>query len=525
MGKKSFQKLLFALVMLTLLALYAHANWMTRTWVISGLPYSQISAVDDRPLGGSSKAQLIRTDKYTQLQCQIETTYQWPFCELALEFTPNASGVDLSQFDSIRLSIRTKGPEANQQVRIFLRNFDPAYSAKSNDGTLKPHEIVYTPNSVAETVEFKLSQFTVASWWTNEHPTSIENLGPQLNHVTTLGIVTAGTVQAGPHEITLYNAELKGRYISQANFLLGIIFIWLTAIVLFLIIEWRNSTQELLQSDLLRAQLFRSNAELESRVQERTLALATSNARLMESLETLESARQELVESEKNAALGTLVSGIAHELNTPIGNALLVGTTLQYLTEQLEKSVESGITKRALHNFISDAQRSTKILTENLDRASTLTHSFKQLSADQHSGQRREFLLHEMMEETVHAMAPRLRHTQHKLELEIDPHIKMNTYPGPLSQVIINFINNALLHAFENRDNGKMLIQAHMLNEREVEINFIDDGVGIPHNVLRRVFEPFFTTKLGKGGSGLGMHIVYNIVTQVLGGKLRSNRT
>ncbi|MDO9191519.1 MAG: ATP-binding protein [Undibacterium sp.] len=519
MAPPSFHKLLIGLVLLTLLSLYAHANWMVRTLRIDNAPGFAVSVVDDRAEGGKSVSKLIRQPSGTVLECDIRPAYQWPFCELDIRFSQDDQGLDLSKFDSLRLSIRAQGPGAHHPIRVFLRNFDPAYSKPNSGASLKPHEIVFDPSANAHPVEFKLAQFMVASWWVQEHPTGIEHLGPQLTHVTTLGIATGADAMTGQHQIVLESAELRGLWVSQASFRLGIIFVWLICISIFLILNWKKSRNDLRQSDRLRQELRRSNEALESRVEERTRALSNSNARLIETLQNLDSARKELVQNEKNAALGSLVAGIAHEMNTPIGNALLIASTLTESVKTLQLRSKEGLTRSSLNNFIEDAIRGTAILDKNLNKAATLINSFKQLSADQHSGQRRVFLLADIMHETMLAMAPRLRQSSHQLELDIPASISMDSYPGPLSQIIINFINNALLHGFEGRENGKMRLQAQCKDER-VLITFSDNGIGISAQVLRRVFEPFFTTKLGKGGSGLGMHIVHNIVTQVFGGQI-----
>ncbi len=253
---------------------------------------------------------------------------------------------------------------------------------------------------------------------------------------------------------------------------------------------------------------------------ERTRALASSNLSLIETLQNLDGARKELVQSEKNAALGSLVAGIAHELNTPVGNAVLISSTMADASKEFSEIAKKGLTRKALDNYLTDITRGTEILSQNLDRAATLISSFKQLSADQYSEQRRIFSLAQVLEETQLVMAPRLRKTAHELTIDVPADLIMDSYPGPLSQVIMNFINNSLLHAFDGIAQGHMHLQARLIETEKLEIRFADDGLGISAHVLSHVFEPFFTTKLGKGGSGLGMHLAYNVVTKLLGGKI-----
>jgi signal transduction histidine kinase len=512
--------ILLSLVLLTLIALYANEHWMTRSLKIDASTVLGITAIDDRPEGGKSIGSLRKDQHGLHLECEIQASYQWPFCEIEIRLSDNARGLDLSQFDSLRLKLRSDGPEAVHPVRIFLRNFNPAYSKSILGATLKPHEIVYDPNQTPTLADFKLSQFMVASWWVQEHPTTIDHLGPELDNVLAISFTTGGNVMPGKHRISLESAEFVGVWIAPEIFRLGIIFVWIIAVLTYLGLAWYQSQRELLESDKLKKELKQSNEVLESRVEERTRALASSNSRLIESLQNLEGTRYELVQHEKNAALGALVSGIAHELNTPIGNALLVSSTLSDKIKELEIISENQFTRKALRNFFQDAYRGCAILQQNLERSSALISSFKQLSADQHSEQRREFSLTEVVEETCLAIRPTIKQAGHIFHSDIDPKIRMNAYPGPLSQIFMNFINNGILHAFDGIDQGHMLLTAKLIDDDKVEIVFSDDGNGIPAHILRRVFEPFFTTKLGKGGSGLGMHLAYTVVTHIFGGKI-----
>ncbi|GGX02296.1 hypothetical protein GCM10011282_05470 [Undibacterium macrobrachii] len=515
-----FRQFILSMVALSLLALYANEHWMTRRLQIDFMSDEKVSAIDDRSEGGKSIAKLIKNGHALTMECDIIAAYQWPFCELAIKLKDDNSGIDLNQFDTLKLQIRSTGPQQHNPVRVFLRNFNPAYSIADSPGSLKPHEVVYDPNLVAPEVEFKLNQFMVASWWTQSHPTSIEHLGPQLDQVVAISFITGGNVVPGKHSISLEAVELTGQWIPTEHFRLGLIFVWLAGIVIYLVWDSRQSRRELRESDRLKQALELSNQELESRVEERTRALAASNAQLIETLQNLEGTRSELVQNEKNAALGSLVSGIAHELNTPIGNALLVSTTLADKIRDLEVISETKFTRKALKDFFIETTHGTAILQQNLERAATLIASFKQLSADQHSEQRRQFRLIDVVEETQLAMLPSIKQTPHQLNIDIDPAIDMDAYPGPLSQIFINLINNALLHAFDKIEHGHMLLSAKLVSQDKVEIIFSDDGNGIPATILRRVFEPFFTTKLGKGGSGLGMHLAHTVVTQLFGGKI-----
>ncbi|WP_246860748.1 PAS domain S-box protein [Noviherbaspirillum sp. UKPF54] len=265
------------------------------------------------------------------------------------------------------------------------------------------------------------------------------------------------------------------------------------------------------------------NATLEQRVVERTEELQQANEELEYTLGTLNMAQEELVRSEKLAALGSLVAGVAHELNTPIGNSLMVASTLLDQSRALGTSYarDNGIKRSTLENYITDTGKAGDILVRNLQRAANLVTSFKQVAVDQTSSQRRTFSVAEVVAEIMLTLWPTLKKTSFTVKQDIAAGLKMDSYPGPLGQVITNLVNNALLHGFEGRATGTVLISAHESADGWLEFVVRDDGVGIPPANLNRVFDPFFTTKLGSGGSGLGLNIAHNIVTGILGGRIR----
>jgi PAS domain S-box-containing protein len=262
------------------------------------------------------------------------------------------------------------------------------------------------------------------------------------------------------------------------------------------------------------------NAQLEERVSQRTKKLEKSNLELGQALESLKNAQGELLRAEKMAALGSLVAGVAHELNTPIGNSVTVASTLNEWIQKMAETITSPKPSRTLMSSgVQACVSGVEILVRNLDRAAELVMSFKQVAVDQSSNQKRNFDLRQSIEEVVRTLGPMYQKTPFKLEMDLATGISMNSYPGALGQVITNFVTNALAHAFEGRTTGMMRIRTTKLGDR-VEIEFSDDGVGIPEKYIARVFDPFFTTKLGQGGSGLGMHIVYNLINDILGGKI-----
>lgn len=263
-------------------------------------------------------------------------------------------------------------------------------------------------------------------------------------------------------------------------------------------------------------------AELELRVSQRTLKLEQANAELANAMGTLQHAKDELVRSEKMAALGALVAGIAHELNTPIGNSVTVASTLQDKTRELLRDMADGQLRRSmLDQYLNSVAAGTGILMRSLGSARDLIGSFKQVAVDQSSSQRRHFDLKTLLEEIIATLSPMYKKGPYTLVMELAPDIVMDSFPGPLGQIITNFMTNALNHAFEGREQGEIRISSTLASDGQAELIFSDNGVGISEADQKRVFDPFFTTKLGQGGSGLGMNIVYNITTGVLGGTIR----
>nr|WP_315485105.1 ATP-binding protein [uncultured Undibacterium sp.] len=255
---------------------------------------------------------------------------------------------------------------------------------------------------------------------------------------------------------------------------------------------------------------------------ERSEALESSNMELEAMVDTLKQTQEDLVLSQKMAALGSLVAGIAHELNTPLGNGLMAASTLADMTQSMCDDVKSGIVKRStLEIYFARALEGQEMLIRNLNRASELVRSFKQVAADPETSQLTSFILGDVVQEAMLNLQPLLNNTDFAVVIDVSPDIVLESYPGPLAQVLTNLLSNALIHGLENRLKGKLLVSAGRISGQLIELVIADDGVGIEPKNLTRIFDPFFTTKLGHGASGLGLHIVHNIVHTVLQGKIK----
>ncbi len=242
---------------------------------------------------------------------------------------------------------------------------------------------------------------------------------------------------------------------------------------------------------------------------------------LLAAHEQLKAAQASLVQAEKLASLGQLVAGVAHEINTPLGVALTSSTFLGEQTTALSALAAAGKMRRSdFDQFLADARETLTLLASNIARAADLVQSFKQVAVDQTSDERRRFDLKHRLEEIVVSLSPAWKKAGHRLELDCAAGIELESYPGVLSQIVTNLVMNSLIHAFEPGRSGAMALQVRRQGGGAVELVYSDDGRGIPAEHRSRVFDPFFTTRRGAGSTGLGLHIVFNLVTGKLGGSI-----
>jgi signal transduction histidine kinase len=243
--------------------------------------------------------------------------------------------------------------------------------------------------------------------------------------------------------------------------------------------------------------------------------------RLAEAALSASETQRYLIETERLAALGGLVAGVAHEISSPIGTSLTVASTLARRGTDFIAQTASGQLRRAqLVEFADGCRGAAEQLVANLQRAGDLIQSFKQVAVDRSSDDRRVFDLKLATEQVIASVRSRLLKSQSSLAIEMPSDIIMDSFPGPYGQVLTNLIFNAVTHGFTDGPGGHMLIKARRLDMEQVEVTFSDDGSGIAEEVQRHVFDPFFTTRRAQGSTGLGLYIVYNLVTQQLGGRI-----
>ncbi|QUY44898.1 ATP-binding protein [Acaryochloris marina] len=272
-----------------------------------------------------------------------------------------------------------------------------------------------------------------------------------------------------------------------------------------------------LQLYALNQTLQTQNNQLKAEIEQRI----TTEKTLTETIDQLKNTQSQLIESEKMAALGNLVAGVAHEISTPIGTSITAASTLADETQTFLKAVEQGQVKRSVFSrYIHVAKSSSKLVLSNLHRAGDLVRSFKLVAVDQSHQEQREFNVKSYLQEVVNSLRPQLKNSKHQLLLTGDDSLVITSYPGLLAQIVTNLVTNSLTHAYQPSEPG--LMQVDIQKEFQgLQLIYSDDGCGIPPEKQRKIFEPFYTTARDRGGTGLGLHIVYNLVTQSFSGKIK----
>lgn len=267
-------------------------------------------------------------------------------------------------------------------------------------------------------------------------------------------------------------------------------------------------------------QTLSQNSTLAAKVQARTDALKESNQDLLSTLEKLHQFQSQLVETEKMASLGDMVAGIAHEVNTPIGLGVTASTLMSDRLAEIKQAFEDKSLKSSqLKKFLIQGEENVAIIYRNLERAAKLISSFKKVAVDQSSADIREFNVKELLDEVLLTLKGKLDTASVDITINCPETLIVESKPGPINQIVINLVLNSILHGFEGKPNGQITISViHLSNQ--LHLSYKDDGIGINEDIKEKVFEPFTTTKRGSGGSGLGLHLVYNLVTQALNGHI-----
>ncbi|MEC7284779.1 MAG: HAMP domain-containing sensor histidine kinase, partial [Pseudomonadota bacterium] len=250
-------------------------------------------------------------------------------------------------------------------------------------------------------------------------------------------------------------------------------------------------------------------------------ALKDANQELIQTLEKLHQFQRQLVQNVKVASLGDLVAGGAHGVNTAIGLGVAASTMMLDRLAVIQKDFENKTLKAsAMKRFLDESNENLNIIYRNLNRAAELISSFKQVAVDQTSESSRSFCVVQLVNEILLSLQPRLKKLKHNINVDCDPTLSVETKAGPINQILINLIMNSVIHGFETMDEGTIDIRAEMVSSNKLKLVYTDNGKGISPEIRKRIFDPFVTTKRGQGGSGLGMHLVYNLVTQALNGSI-----
>lgn len=275
-------------------------------------------------------------------------------------------------------------------------------------------------------------------------------------------------------------------------------------------IEILVSIRDLTQLHELNSDLNASKVTLENYTQE-----------LEQALDDLQKTQNQLIETEKMASLGSLVAGISHEINTPLGVSITSASAIHEALNKMDSKFKDGSMKRSdLENHFDYCRKSLAILNQNLARTSDLVNTFKRIAVDQSQERWQSINLKDYLTDTINSLHPKFAHRPISIHNNCDKNIYFFTDPGAIYQTFSNLIINSLNHAFSDSEAGEITINVEKINEDELHLSYHDNGIGIEPKTLAHIFEPFFTTKRGTGGTGLGLHIVYNLIHSTLNGKV-----
>lgn len=276
----------------------------------------------------------------------------------------------------------------------------------------------------------------------------------------------------------------------------------------------------MLGTDLIEAnkKLMQQQEILEIEVKNRTSALEHTIQQFIK-------AKSDLAEADKMASLGRLVAGIAHEINTPVGVAVTAASLIKERNEEIMKDFEANtLARNQLLDYLTATDQSMDLLNSNLYRASNLISDFKEVAVLKEDERRKVFDLCTEIQNTFSSIQPESEKNRFQINIDCPSEIKVYQDPEVLARILINLYTNSIKHGFEGRNQGIITLRVAITND-VITMSYQDNGIGMSDQAISNVFEPFYTTKRGQGGTGLGMHIVYNLVTQSLGGEIQYDST
>lgn len=338
----------------------------------------------------------------------------------------------------------------------------------------------------------------------------LRQLTDSYNHVLNDLIVSNNRLKGTQEQLTLANKKL-----DDQNLILEQEVAKKTASLSQIMLSLEQQKDELIAHQRELRQENENRQHIEDELRKR-------NSELAKSMENLKLAQDQLVESERMASLGGLVAGITHDVNTPLGVGVTAASFLQERLNNLRTNFEDkSLTTKSMDTFISEGEQTAQLLLGNLNRASELIASFKQVAVDQTSETEREFNLHDYIQEVIQSLKPSFKHSNHTIEVNCPSDLFIHCAPGAIAQIITNMIMNSLVHGFEDMNAGEMKLDVSVANNT-IEMRYQDNGKGMSRAHLDKLFDAFFTTRRGEGGSGLGTHIMYNLVTQSLCGHIEA---
>jgi signal transduction histidine kinase len=333
------------------------------------------------------------------------------------------------------------------------------------------------------------------------------------NHVIDDLIISNNKLKDAQNELTLANKKL-----DDQNLILEQEVAKKTASLSQIMLDLEQQKDELIAHQRELRQENENRQYIEAELRKRNQELASS-------MDTLHQAQEQLVESERMASLGGLVAGIAHDVNTPLGVSVTAASFLQERLNNLKTDFEDkSLTSKNMASFIDEAEQTALLLLSNLERASDLIASFKQVAVDQTSETEREFVLGDYINEIIQSLKPSFKHTEHQINVSCPDNLVVTCAPGAIAQIVTNMVVNSITHGFENKTAGTITLDVKEAGNNVV-INYKDNGRGLSEEELSKLFDAFFTTKRAEGGSGLGTHIMYNLVTQSLHGHIEADST